>query len=438
MTVVHDQIPVKGEAPRDVTLRFTRHGPVIDDDPAHGRAFALRTVWAQPGASGYFQSSWLTHAKSWADFMAAHDHWGAPPLNLVWADTLGQIGWAASGLTPKRTNWDGLLPVPGDGRYEWAGFLTGDELPVSRNPAKGWFATANEMNLPADYPDETRKVSFEWGDRSRIDRIDDVLAANAHVSVADSMALQTDSHVAIARRLIALTAPLTAPDPRAADALARLKAWDGNETIGSVAATIYEVWAMKHLGPAVVDALAPAARPVMGTPALDAILGTLEGKGSGPRPDPAARDALLLVSLNAALDELTTRLGPDVNAWSWGRLHHATWSPAIATLADPATATAMTVGPLSLPGGGQSPKAAHYNPATFDVTAGASVRMVLDVGAWDNSVIINTPGQSGDVASPHYGDLFPLWATGAYAPLLWTREAVDRQAERVIALTPGG
>jgi penicillin amidase len=438
MKVVHETIPVKGEAPRDVELRFTRHGPVMAYDPAKGRAFALRTVWGQPGASGYFQASWLTHAHAWADFKAAHDHWGTPPLNLVWADTTGQIGWAASGLTPKRPNWDGLLPVPGDGRYEWAGFLSGDELPVSLDPAKGWFATANEMNLPADYPAQARKVSFEWGDRSRIDRIDEVLAANARVSVADSMALQTDSHVAIARRLIALAAPLKTTDARLGDALARLRAWDDNETTDSVAATIYEVWAMKRLGPAAVGALAPAARPVMGAPGLDAILSVLESPGPGPHVEPAAREALLLSSLGETLDELTARLGPDINTWTWGRLHHATWTPAIATLADPATARAMTLGPLPIPGGGQSPKAAHYNPATFDVTAGASVRMVLDVGAWDNGRMINTPGQSGDVASGHYGDLFPLWAAGDYGPLLWSREAVDAQAERVITLTPAG
>ena len=272
MTVVREQIPVKGEPPRAVELRFTRHGPVIDFDPAHRHAFALRTVWAQPGASGYFEASWFNHARTWNDFKAAHDHWGAPPLNLVWADISGAIGWAASGLTPRRPNWDGLLPVPGDGRYEWNGFLAGAELPSSKDPAKGWFATANEMDLPPGYPAEERKVSFEWGDRSRIDRIDEVLAANPHFSVADGMALQTDSHPAIARRLFALAAPLTSPDPQVAAALARLKAWDGDETLASAPAAIYEVWAVKHLGPAVVDRLAPAARPVIGTPALDAIL----------------------------------------------------------------------------------------------------------------------------------------------------------------------
>ena len=61
----------------------------------------------------------------------------------------------------------------------------------------------------------------------------------------------------------------------------------------------------------------------------------------------------------------------------------------------------------------------------------------MDVGAWDNSMVINTPGESGDPASPHYADLFPLWATGAYVPLLYSREAVDKHAERIISLTPG-
>ena len=70
----------------------------------------------------------------------------------------------------------------------------------------------------------------------------------------------------------------------------------------------------------------------------------------------------------------------------------------------------------------------------FAVTNGASFRMVMDVGEWDNSRVINTPGQSGDPASPHYSDLFPLWAEGEYVPMLWTRDAVEAAARRVIEL----
>ena len=60
----------------------------------------------------------------------------------------------------------------------------------------------------------------------------------------------------------------------------------------------------------------------------------------------------------------------------------------------------------------------------------------MDVGAWDNSVAINTPGQSGDPFSVHYRDLFPLWATGAYIPLDFSRAAIDRDAELVVTLSP--
>ena len=145
----------------------------------------------------------------------------------------------------------------------------------------------------------------------------------------------------------------------------------------------------------------------------------------------------MLASLQGALAELTTRLGPDMNGWAWGRLHHAAWSPAIAVLADPTLKAAMSVGPEPIPGGASSPRAGAYAPATFDVNHGASVRMVIDVGAWDNSMVVDTPGQSGDPASPHYRDLFPLWAAGTYVPLLYSRKAVEAQAERVISVRPG-
>ena len=104
------------------------------------------------------------------------------------------IGWVAAGRTPVRKNWDGLLPVPGDGRYEWAGFHGNDVLPSIYNPAEGFFASANEMNLPSGYPNEENKIAFEWtSSRSRIDRIKEMLRANSAVSLADSMAIQSDT-----------------------------------------------------------------------------------------------------------------------------------------------------------------------------------------------------------------------------------------------------
>ena len=427
MTVVKETIEVKGEAPREVELHFTRHGPVVNED-GKGHAFAIRTVWSEPGLPGYFGSSRMWHAKTWDDFQLARNRWGAPPLNLVYADTSGEIGWSAAGRTPIRPNWDGLMPAPGDGRYEWKGFMADGALPASRNPAEGYFATANAMNLPADWKG---MVGYEWADPTRTVRIHEVLDGQPKGTLADSMALQTDAVSTQSRRGVALLKGLQSPDPQVARALALLIAWDSNEAADSAAAAIYEVWANKHLGRATVAVAAPeTAKALIGASSPDPILTWLEAA------PPNVRDPILLASLASALAELKTALGPDMATWAWGRLHHARFVPAIAAVADKETAAQMTLGPLEIPGSASSPRATTYDPKTFNQTAGASVRLVMDVGAWDNSMVINTPGQSGDPTSPHYRDLFPLWAAGAYVPLRFSRAAVEADAETVMSLTP--
>ena len=69
-------------------------------------------------------------------------------------------------------------------------------------------------------------------------------------------------------------------------------------------------------------------------------------------------------------------------------------------------------------------------------TAGASLRVVVDVADWDRAIATNTPGQSGDPRSPHYRDLFPRWAAGGYVPLPFSRAAVERRTERREVLRP--
>ena len=252
------------------------------------------------------------------------------------------------------------------------------------------------------------------------------------------MALQTDDESLLANRLITLAAPLTSTDPALDRALALLKAWNGREDTSSPAAAVYEVWVMKHLGRTLAAAVTPkAAQAVIGYGSLDAVISDLEAADPALGPDPrAARNAILLSSLKAALDELAQRLGPDMATWSWGRLHHVAFEPATAVLADPALKAQMSVGPLEARGSASTVGAQAYRPDDFSVTHGASFRMVLDVGNWDASRAINTPGQSGDPANPHYRDLFPLWNGGQYVPLLYSRPAIEAAARLVIRLTP--
>jgi penicillin amidase len=438
MQIVRETIDVKGGAAREVELRFTRHGPVLSLDAANHRAFAMRTVWNESGLAGYFGSSRLLMAKNWNDFKVATNVWGAPPLNIVYADTQGNIGWAASGRAPIRKNWDGLLPVPGDGRYEWAGFHGKDVLPSLLNPEQGYFGTANEMNLPSGYPNERNRIAFEWTDRSRIDRINELLGTKTKMTLADSMAIQTDAVSTQSRRAVALLVSLSSPDAALTQALKLLEGWNHEESTGSAAAAIYEVWATKHLGKTTVAKAAPEAARLIDNGQLQAVIEYLEHPDGALGANPAAaRDAILLESLKSALAELNQRLGPDMTTWSWGRLHRATFEPAVAVLADPELRAQMSVGPLQTPGSSSTPRAQAYRPGDFSVIAGASVRLVMDVGAWDNSVAMNTPGQSDDPMSAHYRDLFPMWAQGSYVPLRFSRAAVDGDAEDVIHLSSG-
>jgi penicillin amidase len=441
MRVVRETIEVKGEQPRTVELLFTRHGPVLSRDDAKQQAFAMRSVWFDPGTSAYFGSSDYMTAQNWTGFLEAMNRWGAPSENQVYADTDGNIGWIPGGLTPKRVSYDGLMPVPGDGRYEWEGFIPMADLPREYNPSQGFFATANQNNLPPGYPINERRIGFDqWADPARFQRITEVLQAKPKFTLADAMDLQNDDASMIGRRLVALLKPLRSEDPKQRKALELLQNWDAKETADNAGAALFEVWTSKHLGRATVAATTPeAARATIGNGSLSAVVDYLEKPDQALGADQtAARDKVLLQSLSAAAEEVGKLLGDDMAEWKWGNLHQAEFNHALKPLADKATQAQMTVGPLAMGGGNNVPHAAGYSTTTFKVTSGASFRMVLDVGNWDDSRAINTPGQSGNPYSPHYRDLAPLWATGDYVPLLYSREAVERAASERLQLSPKG
>ena len=431
LTEVRERIEVKGEAPREVVLKFSEDGPIIHEDPASGRSFALRATWTKPGASAYFNASWAWTAKTWDDFLVARDHWGAPPLNLLFANRAGDIGWAPGGFVPVRAAGDGLLPVPAGKAHRWTGLLDAKLMPVKRNPADGWIATANEMNIPAGYP---HMLGLEWADRSRITRISEVIGSKPKFGLTDAMALQNDPTSPMARRAVALLQGLAGRDANERGALALLGNWNGHEGPDSAAAALYEIWAARHLATSAVKAIVPeTARRNFGRTSIGNILPVLEdGKLLGP-DSAALRAEILLGSLGLAFAETARLLGPDPATWRWGALHRADFQPALPIAGRDAE---RRVGPVPIGGSGSTPMAMGTGP-DFRVVSGASVRVVMDVGAWDNSMAINTPGQSGDPASPHYRDLFARWATGNYVPFVWSRPRVLQEAERIINVIPG-
>jgi len=430
MRVITEYVTVKGEAAQAVTLKFTRHGPVVHEDQEKHRAYTVRSVWFEPGASAYFTSLAYMEAESLGAYERALHGWSTPSVNHVYADRTGNIAWYAAGRAPVRENWDGLLPVPGDGRYEWKGFVPFSELPRTINPARGFVATANEMNLPEGYPYEQHRLGFEWSERSRTTRIHEVLDTQVAHTLAESMALQTDDVSIPGRRLCKMLAPLGS-DGDAGIGLALLGDWDGHLARNSGGAALFEVWWSKHLKPALLDILAPdpTVRALMVPGDIETLLGLLETQDARV-PE---RDALLLRTLASAVVDCRLRMGDDTTYWEWGKLHHGFFEHPLGDI----VSDMKSVGPLPKGGSGSTPMNAGYRMSDFRVTSGASFRMVADVGDWDASLCINAPGQSGDPRSKHYDDLAPLWAAGEYVPLLYSREAVDAAAELVIRLAPG-
>lgn len=428
MTQVTEQIPVAGAPARTVTLQFTRHGPVIKVDAAHHTAYAVRTAWMQPGMAPYYGSLKLMRAKNFTDFRDALHNWGSPSENQVYADTRGNIGWVPGGLTPKRTGYDGLFPVPGDGRYEWAGFYTGDDLPSAYNPAQGFFATANQMNLPPGYQD--KNLGFEWGNPVRFQRIQNVLGANPRSTVADSTRLQTDQLSLDAQRIIALLRHLPVPQ--------LLKDWNGVASSESAAAALYEVWRKRYLGPEFLLAVLPAAAAdIIVRPDMAALVRALEHPETWFGPNAAAkRDELLTRTVSAAYADVSRLLGPDPAGWKWGDLQFTLFEHPLTPILDAADKARFTVGPFRRGGDETTVNASGFQSTDFRQTGGPSVRMVLDVGNWDASRAVNTPGESGDPDSPHYRDLAGAWAAGTTFPLLYSRAEVERNAEKRILLLP--
>ncbi len=431
--IVRETVSVRGEESRQLDLAFTRHGPLIHVDAARRRAFAVRSTWFEPGTAVYAGSLGYLRARTGAEFVAALDGWGSPGENHVYADVDGSIGWKAAGLVPRRPGWDGLLPVPGDGRYEWDGFYRADEFPQVVNPARGFVATANEFNLPDGFPAD-RQLSYEWPDPARHRRIVEVLTSTEHHSLQDSMRLQNDRLSVAARDLTALVDKVRSDDPTTSAALALLRDWDAVEAVDSAPAALYEVWVARHLMPAFAAAVLPAhVRDVVADVDPWGLRDALRSPDRWFGPDGAERrDLLLLTTLREAYVEVERLLGKDSDSWQWGQLHVNRQRHPLGFL-DPD----LDVGPLPTGGSGTTVNAAPYFSADLVQTLGASFRVVVDVGGWDNSVVVNTPGQSGDPRSRHYRDLAEPWRRGDYVPLLYTRAAVERHASQRIRLIPG-
>ena len=435
MAIIEETFEVKGAEPRLMAMKFTRHGPIIHEDSANRRAYAVRTVWSIPGTAPYLRSLHMMRVRDKDAFMSSVAHWHSPSANHIYADAGGDILWCVSGAAPVRPNWDGLFPVPGDGQFEWRGILDGALMPRLVNPASGYVASANAYNLPDEYP---HVIGYEWIEKSRAVRIHSVLSEATSHSLDDAKRLQTDVLSQPALRMQHLLASVAA-DAGSEGALHLLVSWDCRLEVGSAAAALFEVWWSKHLKPALFARFVPEAdlRALLAPGDVEGILRAFEHPDDRFGDDPAAgRDALLRKTLKEAWADCVSRLSDEPSSWAWGRLHHAFFEHALSFRGEAIGRFAPDVGPFPHGGSASTPMHTGYRTTDFRTIMGASVRMVMDVGNWDESMWINAPGQSGDPRSSHYRDLAAIWARGDYVPMLYSKEAVSKVTEAKIMLQP--
>lgn len=257
MKVVEETAEVKGCAPQTHRLEFTRHGPVIWRSEDGTRAAALRSVWWEPGSAAYMASLSVMRARSHDEYRKALRGWGAPSINHLYADVTGKIAWQTVGLSPIREGFTGLVPVPGDGSCEWAGFVAPEDMPGAVDPEAGFLASANAWNVPDDWAASHPPLGHEWFEPSRHDRIHDVLAQDAAHGCAEARALQNDVLARPALRAQAALREATLESDGARAAAELLLGWDARMDADSAGAALYELWLAKHLKPALFAIAAP-------------------------------------------------------------------------------------------------------------------------------------------------------------------------------------
>ena len=305
-------------------------------------------------------------------------------------------------------------------------------------------------NLPDDFPAHEKVISFDWYAPSRAERLAEVLDDQRRFSPEDCVRLQSDFVSVPARRIVRRLAKVQADDPTTAEPLALLTGWDGDLRPDSAAGALFEVWYRRHLRPALlrqalqqvvredqVEAALRAITPdeiLLADPRVDLDLIERPAGRLGPNPD-ATLDQVLRSSLREAVADTEQLLGPDRGQWAWGRLHVSRLAHPLSPLFDEPTRDRLAVGPVARGGSGDTVGNTAYT-ANLVQSGGSTFRIVVDVGNWDGSLVMNSPGQSGDPDSPHYADLFERWGAGEAFPLLYSRDAVEAATEQRIHLRP--
>jgi penicillin amidase len=416
-----------------VTPRGPIISPAFDGGEGYKEALSLRAVWLDPLPLRGLLC--LHKVRSFDEFREALSVWPALSQNMVYADVNGTIGWQLFGQAPIRRKGYGTLPLPGwDPNAGWEkGHVPFAQLPFAVNPDEGFLATAN--NQPNRDDPQNPFLGVDWIDGYRAATIARSLAARTDWDVLSTMALQLDNSALPWEEMREIVLGVAAGNPAAKRALDLLRNWDGRVAADSSAAAVYELF-LTELATRVVKAKAPHSFAWALGQGVSRLMdhnffcfrraGHLVALLRRQPPDWFKRSwpDEIGEALAAVIRDLETVYGPDPARWAWGRvrvlrLRHVLGRKRVLH-------RIFNLGPIPCGGDNDTVNQASVFPLepTADCKNIASLRLVIDVGAWENSRFVLPGGQSGNPLSDHYADLFPLWQRGEGVPIAWTPEEV--------------
>ncbi len=479
----HETYFIKGERPIRETVYETRNGPLLNTvlgerkhplqplQLSSGYGIALKTTQFEADRSldAFFE---LSRAQSVDQAFEATREIRAAALNVVFADQQG-IGWQVTGRFPNRREGLGLVPSPGwDGRYDWDGFADPMLHPYDQDPLQGWLGSANQRSVPRGYG---MQLSSSWYGPERYERLAELAGRGKH-DTRSMIAMQYDQVTPFAAKLRtmfegpgmagplrqAIDALPAGERERAREALDRLMAFDGRLAADSADAALYGAFLHESARQTFLDELGPEDGPAWGAlvqagnTSYSAQADHLLGREDSPFWDDqrtAQREdkpTILARSLAAAVSLLESRLGSDRGAWQWGKLHSATWTSGATQLAPympagqrrgiDALRGYLDRGPYAMGGDHSTLNASAYRLGMdFDTWLIPAMRIIVDFGRDEPMIGLNSSGQSGNPASPHYADGIEAWMKAQYVSFPFKAQNLDKvYGSKRLLLTPAG
>jgi penicillin G amidase len=438
----------KQYAPLRITIRSTRHGPVISD--RYGmfeQPVSLRWTALDKDDTSYEAFFRMNYARDWATFTAALRHHVAPAMNMVYADRDGNIGYLGAGRIPIRRRGEGTLPSTGwSDASGWSGSVPPTEWPSTFNPASGIIVTANNKVADGTYP---HFISHDWAPPARAQRIEQLLRqsilAGKPLTLDDMGKIQADTRDLSASALMDYLRSRLPKGGHRDTAARYLREWHGDMRADSSGATIFQAW-MLHVRQSLFESRLRADWGKESTSEMlselsdnveyDDLLAILrDGRGSWCSR-PSHCEKLLASALDSALWELHKRNGDwSMKSWNWGDNQFTQYahmpfsqSKALAFIFERRIGNGGSANSINVAA------SKYHGSEGYLQTFGPGFRQIF---ALDKTGIrhayLNSTGQSGNVFSPHYDDMIESFHDLRFFKLVATYDAVEAQVKHASA-----